>query len=87
VRTARKKKEVVDMSVAVSTKRVIKVIELVGVSPVSWSDAAKNAVAEASKTIHGITGLDVLHSTAVVEGGDIKEYHVNVKVSFVVDSD
>jgi flavin-binding protein dodecin len=73
------------MSIEVGTRRVVKVIELVGISPTSWSDAARNAVAEASRTIHGITGVDVLHSTAVVEGGEIKEYHVDVKVAFVVE--
>jgi flavin-binding protein dodecin len=73
------------MSVEIGIRKVIKVVELVGVSPTSWSDAAKNAVAEASRTIHGITGVDVLHSTAVVEGGEIKEYHVNVKIAFVVE--
>jgi len=73
------------MSIEVGTRKVVKVIELVGISPTSWSDAARNAVAEASRTIHGITGVDVLHSTAVVEGGEIKEYHVDVKVAFVVE--
>lgn len=73
------------MSIEVGTRKVVKVIELVGISPTSWSDAARNAVAEAGRTIHGITGVDVLHSTAVVEGGEIKEYHVDVKVAFVVE--
>lgn len=73
------------MSVEIGTSKVIKVIELVGVSPNSWSDAARKAVAEASRTVHGITGVDVLHSTAVVEDGEIKEYHVNVKIAFVVE--
>jgi len=27
----------------------------------------------------------VVHSTAVVEGGEIKEYHVNVKIAFVIE--
>jgi dodecin len=71
------------MSVEAGTRNVIKVMELVGISPTSWSDAARNAVAEASRTIRGITGVDVLHSTAVVEGGEIKEYRVNVKIAFV----
>jgi dodecin len=74
------------MATTVGVRRVIKVIELVGVSNTSWSDAAKNAVAEANRTLHGITGLDVVHSTATVENGEISEYHVNVKVSFLVDS-
>ena len=39
---------------------VVRVIELVGVSSASWSDAAQQAVARASKTLRHITGLDVL---------------------------
>jgi flavin-binding protein dodecin len=76
------------MAVAIGTKKkVVKVIELVGVSSESWTDAAKNAVAQAAKTVHGITGLDILHSTAVIEGNEIKEYHVNVKIAFVIEPD
>jgi flavin-binding protein dodecin len=64
---------------------VVRVIELVGVSDRSWSDAAQQAVARASETLRHITGLDVLHSTAIVRDGRIAEYHVNVKVAFVVE--
>jgi dodecin len=61
------------------------VIELVGISSKSWSDAAQRAVARASKTVRHITGLDVLKSSAVVKDGKITEYHVNVKVAFVTE--
>ena len=64
---------------------VVRVIELVGVSDKSWSDAAQQAVVRASETMRHITGLDVLHSSAVVRDGKIIEYHVNVKVAFVVE--
>ena len=64
---------------------VIRVVELVGVSEKSWSDAARQAIARASETLRHITGVDVLHSTAVVRDGKIAEYHVNVKVAFVVE--
>lgn len=63
---------------------VVKVIELVGTSTVSWEDAAKNAVAEAAKTVRNITGIDVIGQTAVVEDSVIKEFRANVKVAFVV---
>ena len=63
---------------------VVKVIELVGTSTVSWEDAAKNAVAEAAKTVRKITGIDVIGQTAVVEDNVIKEFRANVKVAFVV---
>jgi flavin-binding protein dodecin len=64
---------------------VVRIVELVGVSAKSWSDAAQRAVARASETMRHITGLDVLRSSAVVRDGQIIEYHVNVKVAFVVE--
>jgi len=64
---------------------VVRVIELVGVSSESWSAAARQAVARASQTLRHITGLEVLKSTAVVQDGKITEYHVNVKVAFLVE--
>jgi flavin-binding protein dodecin len=64
---------------------VVRVIELVGVSNKSWSDAAQQAVERASETIRHITGVDVIHSTAVVRDRKIVEYHVNVKIAFVVE--
>ena len=64
---------------------VVRVIELVGVSSKSWSDAAQQAVARASSSMRHITGLDVLHSSAVVRDGKIIEYHVNVKLAFIVE--
>ena len=64
---------------------VVRVIELVGVSSKSWSDAAQQAVARASQTLRHITGLDVLKSSAVIKDGKITEYHVNVKVAFVME--
>jgi dodecin len=67
------------------TPAVVRVIELVGVSDKSWSDAAQQVVSRASSTLRHITGLDVLHSSAVVRNGKIVEYHVNVKVAFVIE--
>jgi flavin-binding protein dodecin len=63
----------------------VRVIELVGVSDKSWSDAAQQAVERASETLRNVTGVDVIHSTGVVRGGKIVEYHVDVKIAFVVD--
>jgi flavin-binding protein dodecin len=63
---------------------VVKVIELVGTSTVSWEDAAKNAVAEAAKTVRNITGIDVIGQTAAVEDNAITEFRANVKIAFVV---
>jgi len=67
------------------TPAVVRVVELVGVSDKSWSDAAQQVVARASETLRHITGVDVIRSSAVVRDGKIIEYHVNVKVAFVVE--
>jgi len=64
----------------------IKVLELVGVSPKSWHDAVDQALAEASKTVRNITGIDVLHTTAKVKDNKIVEYHANVKFAFRVET-
>lgn len=61
---------------------VIKTIDLVGVSTQSWRDAAQQALAEAAKTIRGIEGMDVLETSAVVNEGQIAEYHTHVQIRF-----
>jgi flavin-binding protein dodecin len=61
----------------------IYVMEMVGVSEKSWSDAAQQAVTRAAVSHRHITGVDVIHSTAVVRDRKIVEYHVNVKIAYV----
>src|SRR3954468_1691144 len=55
---------------------------MVGTSPRSWSDAARQAVATASKTVRNIQTVEVVKSTAVVEDGEIVEYRVELKIGF-----
>ena len=64
---------------------VIKVIDLIGVSQESFDGAVRNAVAEAATTIRGITGVDIVQSSAKVSDGRIVEYHVHCKVAFAVE--
>ena len=61
---------------------VIIIREMVGTSPHSWSDAARQAVATASKTVRNIVHVDVVKSTAEVRDGEIVEYRVDVKIGF-----
>src|SRR5262249_24547214 len=63
---------------------VVRVIELVGVSSKSWSDAAQQAVTRASQTLRHVTGVDVVKSSAVVKDGKIIEDHVDVELAFLV---
>jgi len=64
---------------------MVKVVEIIAESKKSWSDAADNAVKQASKTIRNIKSLYVQDTQAVVEDGKITKYRVNAKVSFVID--
>lgn len=64
---------------------VSKVIDLIGSSTVGWEDAARNAMAGASKSLHGITDLEIIQFTAKVVDNEIVEYRALVKLSFVVD--
>jgi dodecin len=61
---------------------VIKTIDLVGVSPESWRDAARKALEEATKTLRGVEGFTVLDTSAVVADGEITEYHTHVRIKF-----
>jgi flavin-binding protein dodecin len=67
--------------------RIAKVVEIVGSSDKGWQDAAQAALDEAKKTIHGITGVEVVDMTAKVDpnSGNITEYHTAVKIAFGVE--
>ena len=64
---------------------VIKTIDLVGVSPKSWRDAAQQALDEASRTIRGITEMEVLDTSCKVTDGAISEYRTHVRISFRIE--
>ena len=64
---------------------VAKVIEVVGSSSKSWTEAADKAVRTASKTVKNITGVQVLHMTGQVKGGKIATYKTTVKVAFGIE--
>ena len=61
---------------------VIIIREMVGTSPTSWSDAARQAVATASRTVRNIRTIEVVKETAVVEENEIVEFRVELKIGF-----
>src|SRR5918911_5437716 len=65
--------------------RVVKIVELMGVSEESFSDAVRQAVKEAARTIRNITGVEVIKSTAQVEDDEIIQYHVTVRLAFAIE--
>lgn len=60
----------------------IKVAELVGESKKSWQHAIENAVGEASKSMHNITGVEVYNWTADCQDNKIIEYKANIKIAY-----
>jgi dodecin len=64
---------------------VVKVIELLAESEESWEDAARQAVAEATRSLHGVTSVYVSEFQATVEDDRVTNFRVNAKVSFVME--
>ena len=63
---------------------VSKVAELIGSSPRSFDDAARNLVERADQTVRGITGIEVLSKRVKVENDEVVEYRIRVRLSFDV---
>lgn len=61
---------------------IVKVIELLAESSVSWSDAAQKAVSEASKTIRNIRSVYIENLNAEVKDGKVSAWRLNCKISF-----
>ena len=59
-----------------------KVIELIGTSPNSWEEAAKNAVETAGKSLKDLRIAEVVELDMKVEDGKVFAYRTKVKVSF-----
>ena len=63
---------------------VMKVIEVLANSDKSWEDATRKAVKHASKSVKQIKSVFVQSQSAVVDGDDVSEFRVNVKITFEV---
>jgi flavin-binding protein dodecin len=64
---------------------IAKVITIIGQSPESFAKAADAAVQEASKTLRGIHGVDVISMSALVENDRISMYRTTVNIAFAVE--
>jgi flavin-binding protein dodecin len=71
--------------VEVKDMTVVKIIELIGSSPISWEAAAANAVKTAAETVRNINGVHVKRCTAKVENAKIVEYRTVVNIAFIVE--
>ncbi len=64
---------------------ILKVIEVLANSNKGWEDAARNAVAHASKSVKNIKSVYINEQSAQVKDNYITEYRVNAKITFEVD--
>ena len=64
---------------------VVKIIELVGESPKSWDDAIKVVIAEAQKSLRGITRIGVREFDVRMNKDKLDVYRVRAEVSFRIE--
>ena len=62
-----------------------KINELVGTSPVSFAEAAKAAVAEASKTIRHMEWFEVAEESGRIKDGKVEEFRVRLRIGFKIE--
>jgi flavin-binding protein dodecin len=63
---------------------VARVTEITASSEASFDDAVKVGIARANKTLKNIEGAWVQGQKVIVREGQIVEYRVNLKVTFVL---
>ena len=64
----------------------IRIDDFVGSSTESWSDAARNAIAQMAEMAESIQGVDVLSESAEVENQEITEFRTTVRVAYTPSS-
>ena len=63
---------------------VAKITEISSSSSESFDDAIKQGVARASKTLEGVKSAWVKSQKVIVANGEVTEYRVTMKVTFVL---
>lgn len=64
---------------------VAKVTEITSSSKKSFEDAIENGVERAAKTVKHIQSAWVADQSVRVENGKVTEYHVRLKLTFVIE--
>jgi len=59
-----------------------KIIELVGTSPNSWEEAAKNAIKTASKSLKDLRIAEITKLDLTIEDGKVVGFRTRINVSF-----
>ena len=61
---------------------VYRVIDVIGTSPTSWEDAAKDAVETASGSLHDLRIAEVARLDVKIEGEKVVAYRARLQLSF-----
>jgi len=64
---------------------VARVTELIASSPDGFREAVEEGLERAAKTLRGITGLEIAGKRVKVERGQIIEYRVDLRVTFLLE--
>ena len=65
-----------------SNEGVYKIVEVVGVSPISWEDAGQQAVKTAAKSLRDLRIAEVIKTDMKVEDGKVVAFRTRVSLSF-----
>jgi dodecin len=63
---------------------VARVMEIIAASPKSFEDAIQLGIARANKTLQNVRSAWVENQKVEIEDGRIKEYRVELKVTFLL---
>jgi len=63
---------------------VARVTEITSSSTRSFEDALKDGIKRATQTLSNVTGAWIANQEVVIKDGNIKEYRVRMKVTFVL---
>jgi dodecin len=64
---------------------VLKVIEVLSSSELSWEDATRKAVDQAAKSLKNIRSVYVQDQSASIKDGKVSEFRVNLKLTFELE--
>ncbi len=64
---------------------VARVTEITASSSKSFEDAVQQGIARARKTLENIEGAWIKEQKIVCDNGEIKEYRVDMKITFVLN--
>ncbi|MDH4113104.1 MAG: dodecin family protein [Actinomycetota bacterium] len=69
------------------SESIYRVTEVIGTSPVSWEEAAKNAVETAARSLRDLRVGEVVKLDMTIDDGKVAQYRARVNISFKYEAD